>query len=43
MITATVANWGTSYYPLIVDKVLAPDCTVVRQEPVKVRANFLEN
>ena len=43
MIAATVANWGTSYYPRIVDKVLAPDGSVVRQEPVRTRANFLEN
>ncbi|MBJ7257984.1 MAG: penicillin-binding protein 2 [Chthoniobacterales bacterium] len=43
MIAATVANWGTSYYPRIVDKVVAQDGTVVRQEPVRVRANLLEN
>lgn len=43
MVAATVANWGTSYYPRIVEKIVAPDGTVVRQEPVKVRANLLEN
>jgi penicillin-binding protein 2 len=43
MVAATVANWGTSYYPRIVDKIVAPDGSVVRQEPVKVRANLLEN
>ena len=34
-VAATVANGGTSYYPRLVDKVLDPDGTVVRQEPVK--------
>jgi Cell division protein FtsI/penicillin-binding protein 2 len=42
MLTATVANGGTSYFPRLVDKVLAPDGSVIRQEPVKVRANLLE-
>ncbi len=42
MLTATVANGGTSYFPRLVDKILAPDGSVVRQEPVKVRANLLE-
>jgi penicillin-binding protein 2 len=40
MLTATVANGGTSYYPRIVDKILAQDGTVVRQEPVKIRADL---
>jgi penicillin-binding protein 2 len=43
MVAATVANWGTSYYPRIIDRVVAQDGTVVKQEPVKVRANLLEN
>lgn len=43
MVAATVANWGTSYYPRLVEKVVAPDGTVIRQEPVKVRAKLLEN
>lgn len=43
MVAATVANWGTSYYPRMVDKVVARDGTVVREEPVKIRANLLEN
>ncbi|MBJ7259398.1 MAG: penicillin-binding protein 2, partial [Chthoniobacterales bacterium] len=43
MVAATVANWGTSYYPRLVDKVVAQDGTVVRQEPVKIRTNLLEN
>jgi len=43
MVAATVANWGTSYYPRIVDRVLAPDGSAIRQEPVKVRTNLLEN
>jgi len=43
MVAATVGNWGTSYYPRIIDKVVAADGSVIRQEPVKVRANLLEN
>jgi penicillin-binding protein 2 len=42
MVTATVANGGMSYYPRLVDKVVAADGTVVRQDPVKVRANLAE-
>ena len=42
MLTATVSNGGTSYFPRLVDKIVAPDGSVVRQEPVKVRANLLE-
>lgn len=42
MVSATVANGGMSYYPRLVDKVVAPDGTVVRQEPVKIRANLAE-
>jgi penicillin-binding protein 2 len=43
MIAATLANGGTSYHPRLVDKIVARDGTVVREEPVKVRANLLEN
>ncbi len=43
MVSATMANWGTSYYPRLVDKIVARDGTVVRQEPVRVRSNLLEN
>jgi penicillin-binding protein 2 len=42
MLTATVANGGTSYFPRLVDKIIAPDGTLVRQEPVKIRANLLD-
>ena len=42
MVSATVANGGMSYYPRLVDKVVAADGTVVRQEPVKIRANLAE-
>jgi penicillin-binding protein 2 len=42
MLTATVANGGTSYYPRLVDKILGPDGTVTRQEPVKIRADLRE-
>jgi penicillin-binding protein 2 len=41
--TATVANGGTSYYPRLVDKVVAQDGTTVRQEPIKIRANLVES
>ena len=43
MLAAAVANGGTSYYPRLVDKIVGPDGTVVRQEPLKVRSNLLEN
>ena len=43
MVASTMANWGTSYYPRLVDKIVARDGTVIRQEPVRVRANLLEN
>ncbi|MEX1010021.1 MAG: penicillin-binding protein 2 [Chthoniobacterales bacterium] len=42
MLTATVANGGTSYFPRLIDKIVAPDGTVIRQEPVKIRANLIE-
>lgn len=41
LVTATVANGGTSYYPRIVDKVVAQDGRVVLQEPSKVRSNLI--
>lgn len=43
MVAATVANGGTSYYPRLVDKVVAQDGTTVRQEPIKIRANLVES
>lgn len=43
MVVAAVANRGTAYYPRLVDKIIAPDGTVIRQEPVKVRSNLNEN
>jgi penicillin-binding protein 2 len=42
-VAATLANWGTSYYPRLVDKITTRDGTVIRQEPVRIRANLLEN
>jgi len=42
MVAATVANRGTSYYPRLIDKVVAQDGTVIRQEPVKVHASLAE-
>ncbi len=41
MVTATVANGGTCYYPRMVDKVVAQDGSVLLQEPAKVRSNLL--
>ena len=41
MVTAAVANGGTSYYPRMIDKVVAQDGSVVLQEPAKVRSNLL--
>ncbi len=40
MVAATVANGGTSYYPRIVDQIVDQTGAVVRQEPVKVRADL---
>lgn len=42
MVAAAVANRGSAYYPRLVDKVIAADGTIVRQEPVKVRSNLAE-
>ncbi len=41
MVTATVANGGTSYYPRMIDKVVAQDGSVLLQESAKVRTNLL--
>lgn len=41
MVTAAVANGGISYFPRLVDKVVAQDGKVVLQEPAKVRANLI--
>ena len=38
MVTATMANGGTCYYPRMVDKVVAQDGTMLLQEPAKVRS-----
>ncbi|MBU3665665.1 MAG: penicillin-binding protein 2 [Chthoniobacterales bacterium] len=43
MVAATLANGGTSYYPRLVRRVVARDGRVIREEPVKIRANLLEN
>ena len=40
MLAATVANGGISYYPRLVDKILDRNGGVIRQEPVKVRADL---
>ncbi len=40
MVAAAVANGGTSYYPRIVDQIVDQSGEVVRQEPVKVRADL---
>ncbi|MGF1656244.1 MAG: penicillin-binding protein 2 [Verrucomicrobiales bacterium] len=37
MVTATVANGGISYYPRLVDRVVAQDGTVIKQDPPMVR------
>ncbi len=41
MVTATVANGGTAYFPRMIDKVVAQDGNVIVQEPAKVRANLI--
>lgn len=42
MATVAVANGGTSFFPRLVDKVVAFDGTTIRQEPVQVRANLTD-
>jgi len=41
MVTATVANGGTSYLPRLVDRVVAQDGTALLQEPSRVRSNLI--
>lgn len=43
LLTAAVANGTTSYYPRLVDKVVAQNGEIIRQEPVRVRSNLAEN
>jgi penicillin-binding protein 2 len=43
MVAATLGNGGTSYHPRLIKKVVTRDGTVIREEPVKIRANLLEN
>ncbi len=43
VLTAAVANGGTAFYPRLVDRVVDREGNVVRQEPVKVHTNLLEN
>jgi len=42
MVVSTVANRGTSFYPRLVNKVVAADGTLIRQDPVKVRAQLAD-
>ncbi len=41
LMTAAVANGGTCFFPRIVDRVVAPDGTVVEQEPARVRSSLI--
>jgi penicillin-binding protein 2 len=41
LLAATVANGGTSYYPRLIDKVVAQDGKILLQEPARVRANLI--
>ncbi len=41
MMTAAIANGGTTYYPRLVDRIVRSDGTVVEQEPVRVRSNLI--
>jgi len=43
MVAATLGNGGMGYHPRLVKKVVARDGTVIREEPVKIRANLLEH
>lgn len=41
MLTATIANGGTCYYPRLVDKVVGPDGRIVEQQPARVRSSLI--
>jgi penicillin-binding protein 2 len=43
MVTATIANGGTCYYPRLIDKVVSQDGQVIDSEPVKVRSNLIKD
>jgi len=43
MVAATLANGGISYYPRLIERVVAQDGTVIEREPAKVRANLVDD
>lgn len=43
LLAAAVANGTTSYYPRLVDKVVAQNGELIKEEPVRVRSNLQEN
>ncbi len=42
MVTAALANGGTVYFPRIIDKILAQDGRIVKQDPSQVRSDLLK-
>ncbi|MCX6958910.1 MAG: penicillin-binding protein 2 [Verrucomicrobia bacterium] len=42
VIAATVANGGSVYQPHLVDKVVAQDGTVLKEEPIKIRSDLIK-
>lgn len=42
VIASAVANWGTVYQPHLVEKVVAQDGTLIKQEPLKVSGDLLK-
>jgi len=43
MLTATIANGGTMYYPRLVDRIIAQDGDIKLHEPPEVRASLIDD
>lgn len=43
LLAATLANGGTSFYPRLIDRVVAQDGSVLLQEPARVHANLISD
>ena len=43
VVASAVANWGTVYQPLLVEKVVAQDGSLIKEEPSKIRSEILKD